>query len=138
MANGKYRGVSTFGNPALWWGGLLALIWSVKRWIADHDKTARLLCIAWAIQILPWALISRFSFIYHYFPCVPFLVLMIVYFIKTRKEKQQLWYVLGYCALVSILFVVFYPTISGVYAAEIDYIKRLEWLRGWNFTWVKP
>ena len=134
MANGEYKGVRAFGNPALWWSGLLTLIWCIKRWIADRDKTARFFCIAWIVQLLPWALISRFSYIYHYFPCVPFLALMIAYFIKNQKEKRQVWFVLGFCALVLVLFVAFYPTLSGTFSVSIDYITNLQWLPGWDFT----
>jgi dolichyl-phosphate-mannose--protein O-mannosyl transferase len=133
--DGSYRGINTFGNPTLWWGGFLALVWCAKRWIADKDKTAMFLCVAWMSQILPWVFISRSTFIYHYFPCVPFLVLMIAHFIKTRAERRQRWYAIGGCALVFILFVVFYPVLSGM-VADVDYISLLEWLPGWDFLGI--
>jgi len=129
----EHMGVHTFGNPALWWGGLLALVWATKRWIADKDRTARFLCIAWVSQILPWALVSRSSYIYHYFPCVPFLALTAAYFIKTREKKQKVWYALGFCALVLVMFVMFYPVLSGVFTADQDYVTWLQWLPGWEF-----
>ena len=129
---GRYSSISSFGNPALWWGGLLALLWCVYRWIANKDKTARFLCVAWIAHILPWAFISRSSFIYHYFPCVPFLALMVAYFIKTRSKQRQVCYTLGCCALVFIMFVVFYPALSGM-TVNTNYIALLEWLPGWQF-----
>ena len=133
LPDGKIMGIHSFGNPALWWGGLLTLAWCVKYWIAEKDKIAQFLCIAWIAQILPWAFVSRFSFIYHYFPCVPFLALMIAYFIKNREPRHQKWYVAGYCILVLILFVMFYPVLNGVIAANKDYVRLLEWLPGWHF-----
>jgi len=129
---GGYRAINSFGNPALWWGGFLGLIWCVKRWIADNDRIARFLCVAWAAQILPWAFISRSSFIYHYFPCVPFLALIIAHFIKTRQKHRQWRYVLTCCVIVFVLFIVFYPAISGMFVG-IDTIERLQWLPGWQF-----
>jgi len=137
MDDGKYRGINSFGNPALWWGGFLGLVWCVKRWIANHDKTARFLCIAWAAQILPWVFISRATFIYHYYPCVPFLALIVAYFVKTRTKHRQRWYALSCCAVVLIMFAVFYPTISGM-LVNINTIERLQWLPGWRFIGLSP
>ncbi|MCL2151806.1 MAG: phospholipid carrier-dependent glycosyltransferase [Oscillospiraceae bacterium] len=130
---GLYRGINTFGNPVLWWSGFLALIWVAKRWISDNDKTARFLFVAWIVQIFPWAFISRSSYIYHYYPCVPFLSLMVAYFIKTQQERRQIWYAVSFCALAFILFVVFYPVISGAFPISSGYQTWLEWLPGWDF-----
>ena len=132
MGGGKYRGVNSFGNPALWWGGFLGLIWCAKRWITGNDKTARFLCIAWAAQILPWVFVSRSTFIYHYFPCVPFLALAALYFIKTQPKRRRVWCAIAGCTVVLILFAAFHPVLSGI-SANIDYIRRLEWLPGWQF-----
>ena len=134
LSDGISGGISTFGNPVLWWSGFLALIWCVKRWFKDKDKTARFLCIAWFAQVLPWAFISRMTFIYHYFPCVPFLALMTVHFIKTRPEPRRWWYALAYGALALTVFFVFYPVLSGVPVSSPDYIKWLQWLPGWQFA----
>ena len=130
--DGVYRGINSFGNPALWWGGLLALLWCIKRWIADHDKTARFLVVTWTSQIMPWVFVDRSTFIYHYFPCVPFLALMTAHFINTRPEKHKMKYALAYCVLVFALFIMFYPTLSGM-IVDVDYIAGLEWLPGWQF-----
>ena len=133
MQDGRAGGIYTFGNPALWWGGFLALIWCLKRIIKDKDRTAGFLCIAWVAQIMPWVFISRFSFIYHYFPCVPFLALTSVYFIKTRPQSHQRRYVLIYGVLVLALFVVFYPVLCGMPISNSNYIKGLQWLPSWKF-----
>ena len=129
---GNYGAISTFGNPAVWWAGLLALIWCIKRWVADKDHVARFLCIAWLAQILPWAFISRSSFIYHYFPCVPFLALMIAHFMNTRTVHRQRQYALAFCLLVLVMFISFYPVIACL-PVSADYIARLEWLPNWEF-----
>jgi len=100
----------------------------------DKDKTAQFLCIAWIAQILPWVFITRLSFIYHYFPCVPFLALMTVHFLKTRPNPRQIRYALAFGALTLIMFAMFYPELSGVPILNTDYIKWLRWLPGWDFV----
>ena len=133
MPDGSAGAINAFGSPALIWGGLLALVWCVKRCFWDKDQTARFLCIAWVAQILPWVFITRFAFIYHYFPCVPFLALMVAYFIKTRPQPHQWRYALAFGALVIIMFVVFFPVLYGMPISNHEYISRLQWLPGWRF-----
>ena len=134
LPDGTAGGMVTFGNPVVWWAGVIALIWCLKRWFFDKDKTARFLCISWTAQILPWVFITRSSFIYHYFPCVPFLTLMTVYFIKIKPTKQQWRYALAYGVLALVLFAVFYPVLGGMSASSLDYVKGLQWLPGWRFV----
>ena len=133
LPNGTAGGMITFGNPALWWGGLSALIWCAVRWFSHKDKPAMFLCIAWIAQILPWVFITRSSFIYHYFPCVPFLALMIVYYIKTRPKRHRWRFALVFAALTLAMFVVFYPVLGGMPISNLNYIKSLQWLPGWQF-----
>jgi len=134
LPDGTAGGMVSFGSPVLWGGGVLALIWCLKRWFFGKDKTARFLCVAWIAQILPWAFITRSSFIYHYFPCIPFLALMAVYFIKTRPIKRQWRYALAYGALALIMFAVFYPVLGGMSVSSINYVKALQWLPNWRFV----
>ena len=74
-----YTGISAFGNPMVWWAGIPAFLFMLYLSLKKHDKYAGFLCISYLAQYLPWALISRYTFIYHYFPSVPFIALMIGY-----------------------------------------------------------
>ena len=88
------------------------------------------------MQLLWWIPVTRPTFIYHYFPCVPFLVLMIGYSIlciyEGAKNKKSVMYgAFGYAALTVILFAVFYPVLSGM-PCSVDYAKNcLEWFNSW-------
>ena len=90
--------------------------------------------VAYALQYFPWILVTRCAFIYHYFTSVPFMILMIVYCIdyfmeKKRFSKPMLFVYLG---LVFVLFVLFYPALSGMPVSE-NYIKALRWFPSWYF-----
>ena len=72
-------------------------------------------------------------FMYHYFPTLPFIMLAIVGLVRfiTNKIKNNSFY-LFYVAVVVLLFVCFYPVISGMMTTT-DYIDSLKWLTSWIF-----
>ena len=120
------QGISSFGNPAVWWMGIAAAVFAVTK-IRERDEIAVFLLIAYAAQFLPWAFISRATFIYHYFPSVPFVVLLVAYF--ARSWRRQL--VPVYAALVFGLFVLFYPVLSAT-PVSVEFAHRfLRWFPAW-------
>ena len=130
--------ISAFGNPAIWWVGIPAAAIAAYYAITDK-KNAQLPCfilVGYAAQYLPWALIGRVVFIYHYFPSVPFVILMITYAVKRiyERAKNKKAVILGagvYVALVITLFIMFYPAISGM-ETDHGYVKNvLTWFDGW-------
>ena len=127
-------GMSSMGSPAVWWFGIVATGFAIfglaKKSRFDYD-TAFLL-VAYAANFLPWVFITRLTFIYHYFPSVPFVVLLITLFFK-RYVKSDYFY-FAYAGLVFALFVLFYPVISGM-PVSVDFVaERLRWLSGWIFV----
>lgn len=137
-ADGTISTISSLGNPAIWWVGLAAIIGAfVKAVKSPQGSKIKFIAVSFLIQILPWVLVTRCTFLYHYFPCTPFIMLAIVWWIKhiedtTTKVKQTNWAVAGYLALIVLLFIVFYPAISGLRVSE-TYIKALEWFSTWYF-----
>lgn len=154
------QGISGFGNPLVWWAGIPAVVYMVylsvktgKFWqgfpsrrekqdtlnaegnIGNSDQNARFLCLAWMSCYLPWCLVTRFTFIYHYFPCVPFVACMISYSFAQWKDqisrKKYIALILGYSAAVLGLFVLFYPVLSGQTVSKEFVETFLEWMDGW-------
>ncbi|MDR1638215.1 MAG: phospholipid carrier-dependent glycosyltransferase [Clostridiales bacterium] len=131
LSNGLRSGISSFGNPAVWWTGIAALLCCVRLQSKRYSKTLLFLFIAYASQFLPWALISRTTYIYHYFPSVPFVVMLIIYALKEgicpKWPKAAL--VLAIASLV--LFVAFYPVLSGL-PIPMPYVDAaLKWFPTW-------
>ncbi|MGI6536979.1 MAG: hypothetical protein ACOX22_01190 [Caldicoprobacterales bacterium] len=106
--------IVSLGNPAVWWMGIPAFFIALRAaW--RGNKSLILLVTAIISQYIPWIFISRSAFIYHFFPMVPFLILTVVYLIKKWiEEGKSMKYVYGYLALVLVLFIMFYPAISGL------------------------
>ncbi len=83
---GLREGISSFGNPAVWWAGIPAALFTAYLWAKKKDKTAAFLTVGYLAQYLPWFFVSRITFIYHYFPSVPFVVLMITYCLRQGEK----------------------------------------------------
>ncbi|MCD8398908.1 MAG: phospholipid carrier-dependent glycosyltransferase [Lachnospiraceae bacterium] len=137
-------GISGFGNPLIWWAGIPAFAYMVylilRRKTESSEKlilgeTAGFLCLAYLSCYLPWCLISRFTFIYHYFPCVPFVVCMIACSFAQWKDrmgrKKFIALLVGYSAAVLLLFLLFYPVLTGQVVSKAYVETFLEWLDGW-------
>lgn len=132
------QGISAFGNPLVWWVGIPAIIYMVYLWLKKKDKTAGFLVISYLAQYLPWTLVSRCTFIYHYFPCVPFLALMIGYSAKQLKGRMKESYftalLIAYAIMVFGLFLLFYPVLSGSPVSKHFVADYLRWFDSWVLT----
>jgi dolichyl-phosphate-mannose--protein O-mannosyl transferase len=132
-------GMTSFGNPAVWWFGIVAVgtaVVAVIRKKGFKNSSVPIyvpifLLVAFAAQYLPWVGVSRLTFIYHFFPSVPFMVLLITWFFIRYVKKPVYIYV--YAGLVVALFVLFYPVLSGV-PMDVEFVRKyLVWLPGWVF-----
>lgn len=131
--NGLSESISSFGNPLIWWSGFLAFIYCVYKAINKGDKNAVLLSIAYLSGIIPWTFVSRTTYIYHYFPCVPYLVIMLCYVAnslmeRTPKTKKAF---IAFTVVAVVLFALFYPAISGM-PVKKEYLEFLKWLPRWQ------
>ncbi len=129
------EGISAFGNPLVWWVGIPAFAYMLYLVFRKKDRIALFLCIAYLAQYLPWMFVDRCTFIYHYFPSVPFVVLMILYAALTVKDllpEKRFYLALGlYAAAAIALFALFYPVLSG-HTVSIKYVDTfLRWMKSW-------
>lgn len=132
--------ISAFGNPIIWWTGIVVFWYMVYRAVRKKDGVAAFLFLSYLSQFLPWGYVMRITFIYHYFPCVPFVVSMIAYtfycFSGAEVKKRRRWVqaIAGvYLAGAFVLFGIFYPVISG-YPVKTAYVEKyLTWDDHWYF-----
>lgn len=125
-------GISSFGNPLVWWVGIIAFVFMLYLIFKEKDRIALFITIGYLAEYLPWMLVSRCTFIYHYFPSVPFVVMMIGYGIykMVKKAPKAKYAVYVYAAAVIGLFFAFYPVLSGA-PCTIEYAKMLKWIDTW-------
>jgi len=106
--------IVAMGNPAIWWVGLLVMINETSRVTRGGAPSRVFLVILFAFQWLPYALISRSLFLYHFFPNVPILCLAVserMADLWQRNEQRPRTVI--YLLLVMAAFVLYYPVISG-------------------------
>jgi len=82
---------------------------------------------------LPWVLVSRLTFIYHYFASVPFIILATAQGLRylerhNKKLSHALMLVLGVAAVA--LFIAFYPYASGLEVSR-EWLARMNWFKNW-------
>lgn len=122
------------GNPFVWWGALAAILYILGHRKGERGEWAGLpfLAVAALSQFLPWLLISREVFIYHYFATLPFIILVTVYALRQidsrgKAGKRTVWI---YVVLCILLFVAFYPAITGILVPRL-YNQMIQWLPTW-------
>jgi len=135
LAPGKMASIVGMGNPAVWWSGTIAVIAALRSAWKKRDRSMTVVFVGIASSYLPWIFVSRLTFIYHFFACVPFLVLCIVYWIRKMEERKPGYRIatLLYAGAVLVLFILFYPILSGT-EIDVSYADRvLKWFGGWIF-----
>jgi dolichyl-phosphate-mannose-protein mannosyltransferase len=144
LPNGFASTITLMGNPLVWWvgfacvigmliGALAKIIRASGHRLARVGLPAIFILTIFFFQWVPYMLISRITFIYHFYLNVPLLCLAAAYFIsKYWSSKWMKVAALAYFAGTVALFALFYPVISGTPASTMV-IDSLKWLNGWIF-----
>jgi len=133
--DGTRSSFGAFVNPLLCWAGLLCLPALAYTAIARRDEKASFILLGYLAQLVPWMPIGRLTFEYHYFPCTVFLVLALGYVFKLIRLHTRRWklYLGSFAALSVLLFVMFYPALSGMVVDNAKASELLGWLPTWPF-----
>ncbi len=134
LAQGMASTIVALGNPIIWWTGMFAIVSAFLIGVANKDKRLIVLFVAMGFQYLPWVMVTRITFMYHFFSTVPFMIICIVYTFEFFLEKynKPKSYMLLYLAVAALLFAVFYPALSGMMVSA-EHIDKLKWLDSWYF-----
>ena len=113
---GETVSFAAFNNPLVSWTGLAAMGGMGWLTVRRRDERAAFILIGYLANLLPWVLVSRLTFAYHYFPCTVFLVLAISYIFADLRRLDTGWWasVGGFTAVSTGLFVLFYPVLAGI------------------------
>ena len=133
LAGDKVSVIATFGNPVLYFAGLYAYGKELWRTFRHRDKNAAVLVLYYTVMLLPWIFIRRTVFIYQYYVCSVVLILLLCHSVSQKEggqEKRAYW---GLLAASVLLFVVFYPVISGLVVPTVYIRQVIPWLPNWRF-----
>lgn len=118
-ASGTISTLTASGNPAVWWISTLGALTLFGLRLAGRIKPDRALWVFFIgllANYLPWVLVPRCTFIYHFFATVPFILMSTVYLLERVEEQHPSlssikWVWL--CIAVG-LFILLYPGLSGL------------------------
>ena len=160
---GMTYAIFCFGNPWVWCGGIAGIVYTLQRWAKGHyyriagqegvlqpfrrdwDIKPAFVLISLLAQFLPWVLVPRGTYIYHYFASVPFLILgitLLLHHITQRWPEAGKLICVTYVWLCLVWFVMLFPYASGLPAPDawMDFIRDYPWLSKldsyWNNEWL--
>ncbi len=129
--------IMSFGNPAVWWAGFGAMLFlialTLKRLIRPpkegEDMRPMLVIIGYLAQYVPWMLVPRGTYLYHYFPSVPFIVLaaaLSLYYLYRRSRRAGLIVTGVYLSVTLAMFIGFFPYYSGI-RVSAAWLNAMRW-----------
>lgn len=135
------------GNPAIFWGSILAIPYAAFSWWNKRDWRAGFVVLTVAGLYLPWFLVQRPQFIFYATPITPFFVLACVYALKqlaevrfealhaagnrARTVRPYLPLAVAFVVAAVGLFVWFWPTLTGGPLSDEGWL-----VRAWFPTWT--
>ena len=134
--DGTKMAFGAFLNPVFCWAGLLAMIANGIFAVKDRDGKSAFIVIGYLAQLLPWVLVTRLTFAYHYFPSSVFMLLALCHVWERLKQQgifrwqRSMYAVTGVCAG---LFVAYYPVLTGLRTAVWYTRGFLRWFPSWPF-----
>jgi len=145
-APGMVSSILSFGNPAVWWTGLAGILFVLVHCVYrsvllalgegredEDDRAMPVICVAFLSGYLPWVLVSRLTFIYHYFASVPWIIIATALGFKylSRRHKKLTYALAAVLAVAAVaLFIAFYPLASGVEVPRA-WCDAMNWFGGW-------
>ena len=113
---GMKASIAGMAGPVIWLFGLAALVGLLWHQVSGRgSRQGAGVLILYGTQLIPWMLVTRCTFLYHYFPSSMFCLAALA-LVLTRMKHQD-WakkLAAGLCVLALILFVLYYPALSGL------------------------
>ena len=132
----------------MWWTGLVAILFVLGYSVCrnalpmlrvtrghddEYDRALPIIAVGFLSAYLPWVLVSRLTFIYHYFASVPFIILATAQGLRyLERRNRALSHALTAVLVVAAvaLFIAFYPYASGLEVSR-EWLARMNWFKNW-------
>ncbi|MBF0318191.1 MAG: glycosyltransferase family 39 protein [Nitrospirae bacterium] len=134
---GQVQSIVSMGNPAVWWVGIVAVAVVLVAVLSGKQTGAGLFIVLTGLcaQYLPWTAVPRLTFIYHFYASVPFMIFCITFCIKWLEQWRDglRWLTYAYISVTVILFIAFYPILTGIPVSKAYVRAALRWFNSWIF-----
>lgn len=119
----KIANIFASGNPAVFWSGSIAVVLTTLEFIKSKSVKLLLPLLGFFVFWLPWAFSPRIMFLYHFAPSVPFMSIILAYFLhKIYKFPEFRFLVYLIIFFIVANFVYFYPILIGLPMPK-EYLK---------------
>ncbi len=109
--------IVSLGNPVIWLIALVGVfVTGYQLWRLPKLTGLHLVVISFLAQYLPWVLVSRVAFIYHFYPCLPLFYFFGTVFLEAFWRLGSRGKKLVYSCWIgaAVLLVIYYPVLSGL------------------------
>lgn len=111
----KIANIFAFGNPAVFWGGTIAILLTAWGYLKKRSESLLLVLAGFFFLWLPWSISPRLMFLYYFSPSVPFLSLALGYQLSLGLDKEKSrWLVITLLTLIVLSFILIYPFLTGL------------------------
>ena len=116
LPDGMKASIAGLGGPVIWLVGLVCLVALLWHQVSGRGSRAGAgVLILYGTQLIPWMLVTRCTFLYHYFPSSMFCLAAIALVLShLRNRRKALRMGLTLCGLSAVLFALYYPVLSGL------------------------
>lgn len=140
----RFYDIHLLGNPALYWGSVIAVLCLFPIWLRSSWRYViglktpdlpfqTMLAFGFLANWLPWSLVSRCLFQYHYMASSAFAFLTTAYLLNVAWESEKRWLrmgVIGAMILFIAAFIFWLPIHLGTELKPSGFYQRM-WLRSW-------
>jgi dolichyl-phosphate-mannose-protein mannosyltransferase len=129
---GMIEGILCIGNPLVLWAFPLAFVYTLIKFIKDRRGPAGFILLGFLTQWLFFALGKRMKFFHYYYNDMPFVAMGLAAAVAAIWSKGT-WgkiLVVFYLLLVAIMFLYWYPLLTG-YPVSEDYYRQHMWFPAW-------
>lgn len=119
-------GINQIGNPIILWLGCLSIIFNIIWYFIKKNKALLFILVAIVVNTIPWMIISRESFYYHFIPIIPFVIVSLGYSLYLAYKKLKLKFIVIIIFLLALSFFVWYwPLLNGIKIPYKAYNSRI-------------
>jgi len=118
----KIANIYNLGNPVIFWGGLLALFYTLTHSLKKNTY----ILISYFFLFFPWLFSPRILFLHHYLPALSLLCLVIANALDINKKLIK-----PFLFLTLFIFIFFYP-INTAIPIPNNLLKFWFWLPTWK------
>ena len=113
---GMKASIAGMAGPVIWLVGLAALVGLLWHQVSGRgSRQGAGVLILYGTQLIPWMLVTRCTFLYHYFPSSMFCLAALALVLARMKNADWAKKIAaGLCVVALVLFVLYYPALSGL------------------------